>query len=104
MWRRIQAEVANLKKTKKFGLVFEPQNPECVPLYTVPVKKNSLVTLKSNKINETFRVNEYLFFVRIETSNLTELPLNETARHPQKSQGTLILKDDLLIPKVAVIF
>ena len=29
--RRIEKEVATLKGTKKFGLVFEPQNPECVP-------------------------------------------------------------------------
>ena len=38
--RRIEKEVAALKGTKKFGLVFEPQNPECTPLYDVPVKKN----------------------------------------------------------------
>ena len=54
--RRIQIEVANLKQTKKFGLVFENQKPECVPLYTVPVKKNSRVALKAGKINETYRV------------------------------------------------
>ena len=54
--RRIQKEVANLKKTKKFGLVFEPQNPEFTPLYNVPVKKNSLVALKAKKISETYRV------------------------------------------------
>ena len=54
--QRIQIEVANLKQTKKFGLVFENQKPECVPLYTVPVKKNSLVALKAGKINETYRV------------------------------------------------
>lgn len=54
--RRIQSEVANLKQTKKFGLVFENQNPECVPLFNVPVKKNSLVALKARKLNETYRV------------------------------------------------
>ena len=53
---RIQSEVANLKKTKKFGLVFENQNPECTPLYNVPVKVNSLVALKAGKLNEMFRV------------------------------------------------
>lgn len=54
--RRIQSEVATLKQTKKFGLVFENQKPECVPLYNVPVKKNSRVALKAGKLNETYRV------------------------------------------------
>ena len=30
--RRIEKEVATLKGTKKFGLVFEPQNPEWYPV------------------------------------------------------------------------
>ena len=54
--RRIEKEIATLKGTKKFGLVFEPQNPECTPLYDVPVKKKSLVTLKAGKLDELFRV------------------------------------------------
>ena len=54
--RRIEKEVATLKGTKKFGLVFEPQNPECTPLYDVPVKKKSLVALKAGKLDELYRV------------------------------------------------
>ncbi len=54
--RRIEKEVAALKGTKKFGLVFEPQNPECTPLYDVPVKKKSLVALKAGKLDELYRV------------------------------------------------
>ena len=54
--RRIEKEIATLKGTKKFGLVFEPQNPECTPLYDVPVKKKSLVALKASKLDELFRV------------------------------------------------
>ena len=52
----IEKEVALLKRTKKFGLVFEPQNPECTPLYDVPVKKKSLVAFKAGKVNEVYRV------------------------------------------------
>lgn len=54
--RRIEKEIATLKGTKKFGLVFEPQNPECTPLYDVPVKKKSLVALKASKLDELYRV------------------------------------------------
>lgn len=54
--RRIEKEIVTLKGTKKFGLVFEPQNPECTPLYDVPVKKKSLVALKAGKLDELFRV------------------------------------------------
>ena len=54
--RHIEKEIATLKGTKKFGLVFEPQNPECTPLYGVPVKKKSLVALKAGKLNEIYRV------------------------------------------------
>ena len=54
--RRIEKEIATLKSIKKFGLVFEPQNPECTPLYDVPVKKKSLVALKAGKIDDLYRV------------------------------------------------
>ena len=54
--RRIEKEIATLKGTKKFGLVFEPQNPECTPLYDVPVKKKSLVALKAGKLDELYRL------------------------------------------------
>lgn len=54
--RRIEKEIATLKGTKKFGLVFEPQNPECTPLYNVPIKKKSLVALKAGKLDDHYRV------------------------------------------------
>ena len=54
--RRIEKEIATLKGTKKFGLVFEPQNPECTPLYDVPVKKKSLVAPKAGKLDDLYRV------------------------------------------------
>ena len=53
---RIQAEVDRMNKQKKFGLVFEEHLPECTPLYDLPVKKGSIVSLKSGKVNETFKV------------------------------------------------
>ncbi len=50
-------EAANkLSKQKKFGLVFEEHLPECTPLYELPVKKGSKVSLKSGKVNNTFKV------------------------------------------------
>ncbi len=53
---RIQAEVDRMNKQKKFGLVFEEHLPECTPLYDVPVKRGSLVALKTGKMNEVYRV------------------------------------------------
>ena len=38
--RRIEKEVTALKGTKKFGLVFEPQNPESLRFTTCPSKRN----------------------------------------------------------------
>ena len=58
--RRIEKEIATLKVTKKFGLVFEPQNPECPPLYDVPVKKKSFVALKAGKFDELYRVTKII--------------------------------------------
>ena len=44
--RRISEEVARMQKQKKFGLVFEEHLPEATPLYDIPIKKKSLVSLK----------------------------------------------------------
>lgn len=53
---RIQNEVNKMAKQKKFGLVFEEHLPECTPLYDVPVKRGSLVVLKSGDINNKYIV------------------------------------------------
>ncbi len=37
--KRIRAEVNQMNKHKKFGLVFEDHLPECTPLYGIPIKK-----------------------------------------------------------------
>ena len=67
--RRIEKEIATLKGTKKFGLVFEPQNPECTPLYDVSIKKKSLVARKAGKLDDLYRVTKIvgneIFCIRI---------------------------------------
>ncbi len=50
------AEVKNLKKGKKFGLVFEEHVPELVPVYSAPIRPRSTVALKDGDLRETFRV------------------------------------------------
>ena len=52
----IAAEVKALKKTKKFGLVFEEHLPETVRLPRLPVKAGELVALKFESGNELWRV------------------------------------------------
>ena len=53
---RIEKEVDKLAKQKKFGLVFEEHLPECTPLYDVPVRRGSKVSLRAGKTSETFTV------------------------------------------------
>lgn len=48
---RIQREINKMNKQKKFGLVFEEHLPECTPLYDIPVRAGSLVTLKNGDMN-----------------------------------------------------
>lgn len=52
----IAAEVKALKKTKKFGLVFEEHLPETVRLPHSPVKVGELVALKREPGNQLWRV------------------------------------------------
>jgi adenine-specific DNA-methyltransferase len=52
----IAAEVKALKKTKKFGLVFEEHLPETVQLPKLPVKEGELVAKKRETGNELWRV------------------------------------------------
>lgn len=53
---RIQREVDNLSKRKKFGLVFEEHLPECTPLYDIPVHRGVKVALKAGKVNDFYTV------------------------------------------------
>jgi len=52
----VAAEVKALKKTKRFGLVFEEHLPETVRLPRLPVKPGELVALKVESGNRPWRV------------------------------------------------
>lgn len=52
----IATEVKALKKSKKFGLVFEEHLPETVRLPQLPVKPSDLVALKRESGNQLWRV------------------------------------------------
>ncbi len=54
--KAIGAEVRELKKNKKFGLVFEEHLPETVRLPKLPVKEGELVAKKCETGNELWRV------------------------------------------------
>jgi len=54
--KAIGAEVKALKKTKKFGLVFEEHLPETVRLPRLPVIVGELVSLKRQTGNQLWRV------------------------------------------------
>jgi adenine-specific DNA-methyltransferase len=54
--KAIAGEVKALKKTKKFGLVFEEHLPETVRLPRLPVREGELVTLTRESGNQLWRV------------------------------------------------
>jgi adenine-specific DNA-methyltransferase len=54
--KAIVAEVRELKKNKKFGLVFEEHLPETVRLPKLPVKEGELVAKKRETGNALWRV------------------------------------------------
>ncbi len=54
--KAVGREVRELKKTKKFGLVFEEHLPETVRLPNLPVKVGELVASKRASGNELWRV------------------------------------------------
>lgn len=67
---QIQAAADKLTKQKKFGLVFEEHLPECTPLYDIPVRKGSKVSVRDEKANETYTV------LKIEDGKALCLPKN----------------------------
>jgi adenine-specific DNA-methyltransferase len=54
--KAVGAEVRELKKNKKFGLVFEEHLPETVRLPKLPVKEGELVASKRDSGNDLWRV------------------------------------------------
>ena len=55
---QIQEAADKALKHKQFGLVFEEHLPECAPLYDVPVRKGKIVSFKTGKVSETYKVLE----------------------------------------------
>src|ERR1017187_1400175 len=54
--KAIGAEVRELKKSKKFGLVFEEHLPETVRLPKLPVKEGETVAKRRESGNDIWRV------------------------------------------------
>lgn len=80
---RIEQELAKFSEQKKFGLVFEEHLPECVPLYSVPIKKGCKVARKSGKASDYYTV------LCVEGSNVY-------CTDKKESQLTNFLKQDLV--------
>lgn len=53
---RLSAAVAELRRTKKFGLVFEEHIPELLPIYSARVRAHARVARRDGKLTETFVV------------------------------------------------
>lgn len=53
---RLSAAVAELRKTKKFGLVFEEHLPELLPIHSAKIRVQARVARRDGKLTETFIV------------------------------------------------
>ncbi len=53
---RLQREIAELKKDKKFGLVFERHLPELVSMYGAPIRRGARVAERVGDISRTYLV------------------------------------------------
>lgn len=53
---RLEEEINKLSKQKKFGLVFEEHQPECTPLYDIPITVGKNVAVKSGPIDDIYTV------------------------------------------------
>lgn len=91
---QIQEAANKLFKQKKFGLVFEDHLPECTPLYDIPVRKGSKVSLKDGKVSETYTV------LKIEDGQALCLPRNnaEAVSFPVKDLVTTAEFGDPIYP------
>ena len=79
--KAVAGEVKALKKTKKFGLVFEEHLPETVRLPRLPVREGELVALKRQSGNQLWRVKSIRKDIAIcEKEVETFPPLREPAR------------------------
>lgn len=67
---QIQEAADKLLKQKKFGLVFEDHLPECTPIYDIPVRKMSKVSVRGGKASDTYTV------LKIENGKALCLPKN----------------------------
>ena len=91
---QIQEAANKLFKQKKFGLVFEDHLPECTPLYDIPVRKGSKVSLKDGKVSETYTV------LKIEDGQALCVPRNnaEAVSFPVKDLVTTAEFGDPIYP------
>ena len=53
---RLSAAVGELRKTKKFGLVFEEHIPELLPIYSAKIRVQARVARKDGRLTETYIV------------------------------------------------
>lgn len=73
----IDDEVKALKKTKQFGLVFEPHAPEVVLRHRAAIKRDATVAKKGGKLAETWQV------VRVQGEN-AEILRTDSDGKPQR--------------------
>ncbi len=53
---RLSAAIAGLRRTKKFGLVFDEHLPELLPIYSAKIRSQSRVARRIGRLTETFIV------------------------------------------------
>jgi adenine-specific DNA-methyltransferase len=79
---RLSAAIAEFRKTKKFGLVFEEHLPELLPIYSAQVRSQARVARKDGRLTDTYivqRVTRSVASVTSETgvAELQNIPVAE---------------------------
>src|SRR4026209_1382500 len=101
--KAIAGEVKALKKTKKFGLVFEEHLPETVRLPGLPVREGELGALKRESGNQLWRVKGLRKDVAICEKEIESFPqIRESAK--SFLSGSLSLFVILEIPFIQCLF
>jgi adenine-specific DNA-methyltransferase len=82
---RLAVAIAELKKTKTFGLSYEQHLPELIPVFSAPIRKGVRVCLKRGALTDTFTVK------RVVNGTATLIPEQQTGEERHISTRELLV-------------
>ena len=91
--KAVAGEVKALKKTKKFGLVFEEHLPETVRLPRLPVREGELVALKRESGNQLWRVKSIRKDIAICEKEVESFPPSREVAKEFPISGVIVVRN-----------